>query len=343
MLILTIVLLSFLTPLTVANTHGLVSIIMPAYNAEKTIEQSILSVLNQSYTDFELIIVDDGSTDSTVSKAKSFFDHRIRLISQSNQGVSVARNTGLFHSSGEFIAFLDSDDCWMSNKLSVQIACISANDEIDFVFSSFKILTARGIYNGPVHANRFASLNDLSSRILVGDFIGTLTVLLRKSTLDKHGPLYFDPSLSGTEDWDLWIRVLQTAKPLYIHNELAFYRQSLDSLSGNFLVHHHQELKVLLKHEPLFDRYSPYLRSSAYILWRLKALRYWLFSFDISNLLKEIKALFAGNSLRSIIVSIPLLFPPSYFVHIARRFIFQFQISLRAIPEFVESPLPYAR
>jgi len=327
----------------VANTYGLVSVIMPAYNAERTIEQSILSVLNQSYSQLELIIVDDGSTDSTISKVKSFFDHRIRLVSQPNQGVSVARNTGICHSSGEFIAFLDSDDCWIANKLSVQIACLRAKNEIDFVFSSFKILTERGIFNGPVHTNRFTSSNTLGSRILVSDYIGTLTVLLRKSILDKHSPLYFDPSLSGTEDWDLWIRVLQTARPLYINTDLAYYRQSSSSLSGNFLFHHNEELKVLVKHEPLFNRYHPYCKSSAFILWRLKALRYWLISFDIPNMLREIKALFHYNSLWSFVMAIPVLFPLSFFAHIVRRLGFQFSTFLRFVPEYVDPPLSNVR
>ena len=118
----------------------LISVIIPTYNSQKYISSAVNSVLSQTYKAFELIIVDDGSTDNTGEIVASFDDRRIRYIRQNNSGVAVARNTGIKSSKGEYIAFLDADDIWERDKLAVQIDEISSDDNICMVYSAFNMI-----------------------------------------------------------------------------------------------------------------------------------------------------------------------------------------------------------
>src|SRR5690606_29478243 len=126
----------------------LVSIIMPAYKAEKTIPDSIESVLAQTYRNFELIIVEDFSPDSTRDIVKQFssLDSRIKLISKdNNEGVAAARNTGLDYARGDFVAFLDSDDKWFKTKLEKQINIFNQYPEIDIIYTAYHRFNNHGI------------------------------------------------------------------------------------------------------------------------------------------------------------------------------------------------------
>ena len=318
--------------------HDLVSIIMPAFNAGETIAYAIKSVLDQTYPCFELIVIDDGSTDSTILKVNSFADNRIRLLSQPNQGVSVARNYGISRSSGEFIAFLDADDAWYRDKLQIQISILRQRQDLDLVFSSFEVFSAQGVSNSPVYMECFNSTGLYSTRVLVVDFIPTLTVLLRKSLLKESNSECFDPLLHGTEDWDLWIRLLQKANVFFVPQKLAYYRTSLIGLSGNFLRHHDEELKVLQKHQACFRSLPRYVEASAFIFWRLKAARYWLSLLDIRRFFGELKCIFSSYSFNLVVIALLRLFCPSLFLHFARRFFFAVLCCLGLVPKFKKFP-----
>ena len=101
-----------------------VSVIIPTYNAMTYLPETVESVLRQTYSNFELLIIDDGSSDQTVQWVSQLVDSRVRLISQENQGASVARNTGIAHAQGEYVAFLDADDLWEPTKLEQQVRCL---------------------------------------------------------------------------------------------------------------------------------------------------------------------------------------------------------------------------
>ena len=317
---------------------GLVSIIMPAYNAAETIGYSIRSVLAQTYSNFELIVINDGSSDLTVSKVNSFKDKRIRLISQKNQGVSVARNNGISLARGEFIAFLDSDDAWHSNKLSVQLTILRERLDVDFVFSSFYTFNHHGISNMPAYSDCFSSVLPHSETILTIDFIATLTVLLRKSALVELGPDCFDPTLSGTEDWDLWIRLLQKVNIYYIQECLAYYRSSSVGLSGNFRFHHNEELKVLLKHDALFGLYPLRVKTFAYIFWRLKAVQHCLALSDYMALTAEIQPIFANYSFGLIASSVVYFFRSSLLQFMAKKVLFWILLMLGLTSKYKKLP-----
>lgn len=231
------------------NDKPLVSIIMPAYNAENTIAESIKSVLKQNYQNWELLVINDGSKDNTSGIVNSFTDIRIKLIEQKNAGVANARNNGIRQSKGEYIAFLDSDDLWLEEKLEKQIdKLLETNNVIihskTLCFDSDPTVTMDCM----VHVELDFDDKD---KILIYDFISILTVIVSKSVIDEIG--FFDENLKGTEDWDMWIRILQKYNIVYIDDFLTKYRVSTTGLSGNLQKHFIEEEKVWKKHNNLYN------------------------------------------------------------------------------------------
>ena len=112
-----------------------ISIVIPAYNAERTILETIKSVQKQTFSDFEIIVINDGSTDRTLELVLSVEEPRLKIFSYQNGGVSVARNRGISHATGEFIAFLDADDLWTSDKLELQLAGLKQHPEAGIAYS----------------------------------------------------------------------------------------------------------------------------------------------------------------------------------------------------------------
>lgn len=228
----------------------LVSIIMPAYNAEKTIVESIESVLRQTYKNWELIIVNDGSKDSTTAVVLAFNDERLRLIEQENGGVANARNNGINNAKGEYIAFLDSDDLWVEEKLERQIGTLEGG-KYKMSYAKTWCFEENSNQIRDCFVNVALDFVD-RDKILIYDFIPILTVLIAKDVLDEVG--CFDETLHGVEDWDLWIRVLQKYEAIYSDDFLAKYRISSTGLSGNFQKHFMEEEKVWMKHIDLYSK-----------------------------------------------------------------------------------------
>lgn len=207
----------------------LVSIITPMYNSEKFIEATIKSVINQTYKDWEMIIVDDCSTDNSPNIVKPYVenDPRIKYIrAKSNKGVSCARNIALDQAKGQFIAFLDSDDIWNENKLEKQIGFMIENN-CAITFTSYELMDENNERLGKIiQVPRKVDYTTL----LKGNILGCLTVVVDKSRLD------FDIRMSGVrhEDYVLWLSILKQGNIAYGINEvLALYRKSSTSLSGN--------------------------------------------------------------------------------------------------------------
>lgn len=205
---------------------GCVSVMMPAYNAERYIVEAIESVLTQTYAHWELIVVDDGSSDGTAAIATQFADPRIRVIRQANGGEAAARNTALAHSQGEYVAFLDSDDAYLPHHLAAAVSYMQTN-------------TARGgVYSDGCYCNEHgARLQTLSSRRR-GPFEGDLfeavvrgpdvfgppvCVVLRHEVIAKHN-LCFDTSIVIGPDWDFFTRFTAVAHFGYIDQITCLYR-----------------------------------------------------------------------------------------------------------------------
>jgi glycosyltransferase involved in cell wall biosynthesis len=213
-----------------------ISIVLPTYNRAKTISKSIESVLNQTYTNIELIIVDDGSNDNTSKIVEKFqkLDSRIILIRhKKNLGANVARNTGIKRITGQFIAFQDSDDIWLKNKLEKQIdILVKSSSEIGVVYTGYwRIIGNKKIYFPP---NNISEIDDNIHRTLLKiNLVGTPTALVKPECFEKVG--LFDENLSIFQDWELWIRISKYYKFKIIHEPLviAYYQKDSIGLTEN--------------------------------------------------------------------------------------------------------------
>ncbi|EDN8189243.1 glycosyltransferase [Listeria monocytogenes] len=208
--------------------NKLVSIIMPCYNSANAIDMAIQSVLAQSYQNFQLIIVDDYSTDHSIEKIKEYLsDHRIQLVQlPRNIGVAKARNVGIKHSLGRFIAFLDSDDVWQPEKLKKQVRMIESNDA-PLVYSAYHTFVENT--NKPLKKIQVPEFIDYEG-LLRNTIIGCLTVMVDRN---KTGEFEM-PDIPGGEDTATWLNILKCSGGALGTNEsLAYYRISSVSLSGN--------------------------------------------------------------------------------------------------------------
>ena len=183
-------------------TDPLVSIIIPTYNRAWIVRDAIDSVLGQTYADFELIVVDDGSTDRTPEILNSYGD-RLRVIRQANQGVSAARNRGIGASSGPLIALLDSDDIWLPEKLTVQVDFFKKHPSA-LICQTEEIWIRNGLRVNPGKRHRKPS-GVIFERSLDLCLVSPSAVMVRRVLLEVVG--LFDENLPACEDYDLWLRV----------------------------------------------------------------------------------------------------------------------------------------
>jgi glycosyltransferase involved in cell wall biosynthesis len=198
-----------------------VSVITAAYNHVQFVRQAVESVLNQTYRDFEYIVVDDGSSDGTAEVLKSFGD-RIHYIRKENKGVASARNHGIRKSSGDYIAILDSDDAWMPNKLERQMPTFEERPETAVVYSQACIIDAAGKRNSDDLLGEPLNPETAFDDLLRHDPIPVLTAIVKRKCIDELGG--FTEPLTAISDWDLWVRISTRWPIAFIPEPLAFYR-----------------------------------------------------------------------------------------------------------------------
>jgi glycosyltransferase involved in cell wall biosynthesis len=206
-----------------------VSVIIPSFNSMAYLPDTLSSVLEQTFTDFEVLIIDDGSSDNIVQWASEITDPRVKLISQKNQGASAARNTGITQSQAEYIAFLDADDLWAPTKLEKQVRYLDDNPSIGVVHAWMFFVDKDGNSTGRVIPS--SSEGMIWKQLLEKNTIACLTVMVRRCCFDKAG--LFDCSLRSVEDWDMWIRIAIHYPFAVIEEPLAYYRQRPNSKSRN--------------------------------------------------------------------------------------------------------------
>jgi glycosyltransferase involved in cell wall biosynthesis len=209
----------------------LVSVITPTYNAELFIEETIHSVQAQTYTNWELIIVDDASSDTTVAILEKYAaaDKRIKYYRlETNSGAAIARNTAIENASGSYIAFLDADDLWMPEKLAKQITFMQA-ENIQVCFSSYELMDETGKSLGKM----VKALPKVDfSKMLKSNYVGNLTGIYNAETLGK----VYMPNIRKRQDWALWLTLIKKVGHAYsISEPLAKYRVREDSISSNKL------------------------------------------------------------------------------------------------------------
>ena len=293
-----------------------VSVIIPTYNRASLLEKSIQSVLNQTFQDFEIIIVDDCSTDNTEQVVKIFQekDNRIRYIKhEKNRGAAAARNTGIKAARGEFVAFQDSDDEWFSDKLLLQMQVFSnAQKDVGVVYTGFwRITNKKKIYIP--HSWVKQKEGYILRELLIGNFIGTPTAIVRKECLIKMG--MFDERLHSLEDWELWLRISKFYKFKCINKPLLVSYFTPNSVSTNKYAFIEAMNLILKKHFREFSSNKKILSKHYCVLGNFMC-QYDDFKKGRSFLLKSLKLYpFRGKSFALFLLS---LLGYSFYLNIAR-------------------------
>lgn len=183
------------------------SVIIPLYNKQHYIGDTLNSILKQSFSDFEIIIVNDGSTDSSLKKVKAFTDNRIRLFTTENRGVSAARNFAMQQASGTFFAFMDADDYWYPQHLEKLYQTITALDHLSVFTTLLEVEKANGIYPANYSNLPVAPLQevDLFETSLADNILSPYTTAIHKDVFSVIGP--FNETISNGEDTEYWIRI----------------------------------------------------------------------------------------------------------------------------------------
>ncbi|MCC3526853.1 MAG: glycosyltransferase family 2 protein [Microcoleus sp. PH2017_22_RUC_O_B] len=219
--------------------ESLISVIIPAYNAEEFITKTLESVLSQTYQNIEIFVVDDGSTDTTAEIVKSFAqkDSRVTLLQQANAGVAVARNLAYLHSKGEYIAPIDADDIWYPQNLEKQVECLTNSEPFVGIAYSWSLdineggLLTGGFYNSTIEG-------EVHNALVYKYFIGNASSsLIRRTCFEKVGGYNCKFKLEnaqGCEDWELHLRIAQYYQFKVVPEYLVGYRQISSSMSCNY-------------------------------------------------------------------------------------------------------------
>jgi glycosyltransferase involved in cell wall biosynthesis len=207
-----------------------VSVIIPAYNVMAYLPETLESVLRQTFTDFEVLLINDGSTDGIIPWASQIKDRRVKLISQKNQGVSEARNTGIAHAQGEYIAFLDADDLWEPTKLEKQARLLDSNPAVGLVDTWVVLANEQGIPTDQVRISK--AEGDVWKQIAEENLLTCgSTPMIRHCCFETVG--VFNPNLRNGEDWDMWIRIASRYNFAVVKEPLVRYRQHPNNMSKN--------------------------------------------------------------------------------------------------------------
>ena len=208
-----------------------VSVVIPAYNAQRTVGAAVDSVLAQTFDDLEVVVIDDGSTDHTAEIVAARSDPRLSCVTVENGGVARARNRGVAMTSAPLVAFLDADDLWLPPKLERQVQALRQHPGHGLCFASTELVDDELQQIG---ANRARPYEDFSEALLLdGNIVsaGSSSVLVERALLKEVGG--FDPQLSQCADWDMWLRLSRVTSFLPLEEPLVRYRKVPGTMSAN--------------------------------------------------------------------------------------------------------------
>ena len=209
----------------------LVSVIIAAYNAENTIAQTIFSVLDQTFKDLEIIVIDDGSKDRTSDRVREIEDSRVKLFPYENGGVASARNRGITHAKGEYIAFIDHDDLWTPDKIEAQLSALQKSPDAGVAYSWTINMYSE---EKPIRFTKLSPVNfegDVYAQLLLYNFVGSgSNILARAAAIKSVGG--FDPIPISNEDWDFYLRLAAKWSFVVVPKYQIIYRHTADSMSS---------------------------------------------------------------------------------------------------------------
>jgi glycosyltransferase involved in cell wall biosynthesis len=267
-----------------------VSVIIPTYNRRDLVQRAIQSVLNQTYRDFEIVVVDDGSTDNTREVVEG--RDRVRYLRQTNAGPASARNLGIRQAQGKLIAFLDSDDLWLPEFLSTQVGVLSRYPEVALVCARSRV--------GKKEAKDFSLrreliVGDLYPKLFERSFVRTPAAVVRKSSLDAVGG--FNESYPWSEDHDLWLRIAAKYPIGYVNRYLVRIGRQSDNISRDRMRPLDAHLKVAIE---VLERNYDAARIPEAVFRRRVAQRYLQFSQLFFERGEKAKAWFYLRRARSV-------------------------------------------
>lgn len=277
---------------------GLVSIITPVYNGQDFLDRSIKSVLAQTYENWELLLIDDGSSDNSVQIIKYYLeDNRIKLLrNQSNSGIPTTRNKGIENSTGEFIALLDQDDEWLPHKLEKQVnKFLEIDDSFGLIYSNVEVRTDQGILaDQKKEIEPEASIQSNLELMLSRNLITSPTAMVKRKALKEVG--LFDESIRwGGDDYDLWIRIAHKYKFDYIDEVLCIRHEHQQNYSAD-------KKRMMLKTIELGEKYVEQFGLEPSLSRKLKSNHYYRYGIEsikklrvLSGLSYVIKSLFISK------------------------------------------------
>lgn len=252
-----------------------VSVVVPTHNRRELLKETLQSILNQTFRNFELIVVSDGSTDGTNEMVLGLQDSRVHLIQQEKSGQPAKpRNSGIIAAKGVYIALCDDDDLWEPNKLAIQVDALENNQSVAMCYTNGAVLKDGIVQQGRLNRRRIFSNH--FNQLLRGNFIPNSSVLIRKSVFDRVGMINTDSTFRGIEDYEFWLRVSHEFIMLYIDQPLIQYRVHTNNITfsrsletGRAIgVVHHINKKIGISRMLLFKTLS--IQYAKY--WAYKAL-----------------------------------------------------------------------
>lgn len=256
----------------------MISVVVPLYNKELSIANTIYSALSQTFKDFEIVVVDDGSKDNSVNEVKKIYDPRIRIISQKNKGVSAARNKGIEEARFEWVAFLDGDDLWNENHLDEFIKMRELYPKEKVYVTSFKYSNGRECKGNTAKGPIYKIDSFFYEYLEYGNLVWTSTVILNKACFSKVHP--FNINLKIGEDLDLWARLSKKYTIIKNNTITAIYRNEAENRSdvGNYKM----ENSFLFDLD--FSKMDSIYEKKFYSFWIIHKLKAFIVARDIKNI-----------------------------------------------------------
>ena len=248
--------------------------IIPAYNAQKWISETIKSVQQQTFSDWEIIVIDDGSSDGTLETLRGIVDERLKVFPYEHGGVSVARNRGLAHSSGEFIAFLDADDLWTPDMLELHLAALQKHPEADVAYCWTSCIDEKGKFLS-AHPQVFYEGN-VFPQLLVEIFLNCGSLLIRQQAIESAGE--FDSRLTYYEDWDYWLRLARHSRFVLVPKYQLLYRRWPGSTTSKVpgYLSEEREKSLLLATEKAVQLAPQCLKTRCLVEYNLQVASYYM-------------------------------------------------------------------